>query len=60
MFIYDSGKQILSKKLTDRRIGRSTGISCSIGRLSSFAYIEGFQIKQAFSYTLEHLGEDGV
>lgn len=22
MFIYDSGKQILSKKLTDRRIGR--------------------------------------
>lgn len=60
MFIYDSGKQILSKELTDRRIGRSTVISCSIGRIPSFAYIEGFQIKQAFSYTLEHLGEDGV
>lgn len=52
MFIYDSGKQILSKKLTDIRIGRSTGISSSIGRLPSFAYFEGFQIKQAFSYTL--------
>lgn len=51
---------MLSKKLTDRRIGRSTGFSCSIGRIPSFAYIEGFQIKQAFSYTLEHLGEDGI
>lgn len=60
MFINDSGKRILSKKLT--KIDASDAVPdfpvLSEDYLRSLTF-GVYQIKQAFSYTLEHLDEDG-
>lgn len=59
MFINDSGKRILSKKLT--KIDASDAVPDFL--LLSEDYLRpltfGVYKKQAFSHTLEHLDEDG-